>query len=205
MYYALGFYPRLSTELAEAIGAIRRAYDPTVRFVKPHITVLFPVPEIVGEGRLVSHIGNVLSDWSPFDIQLGGFHKSHDHWLFLTLEAGGGHVKSLYQSLYTGILAEYRRDDIEFVPHLGLGLFVKEGTTYNWDSPQESDFDRARYEEALRLVRELPLPARVSVETLHLMKIPDGILEGATGRRASIPENSRIVEVRQFRLLREDA
>lgn len=200
MYYAMGFYPQFGAELAEAIGAIRRAYDPMARFVGPHVTVLFPVPGSVGEDRLINHIRNVLSGWVPFKIRLGGFHKSHDHWLFLTLEAGAAEVKRLYQSLYTGILAEYRRDDIKFVPHLGLGLFVKEGATYNWDNPQESDFDQVRYEEALRKAKGLPLPAGTLVETLQLMKIPDEVLEWATGRRASLPERSRIVEVREFRL-----
>ena len=200
MYYTLSWYPQLSAELSESIDAIRREYDPTSGFTKPHITVLFPVPGSVGEGRLISHIQNVLSDWTPFKIRLGGFHKSPDHWLFLTLKEGEAQVKKLYQLLYTGILADYRRDDIEFLPHLGLGLFMKEGTTYNWDHPQESDFERARYEEALHQAKALPLPSSLSVETLVLTKIPDVILEWATGKRASIPEDSRTVEVRRFRL-----
>ncbi len=205
MYYALNFYPQLSAELSDSIDAIRREYDPTSDFTKPHITVLFPVPESVGEGRLISHIQNVLSDWSPFEIRLGGFHRSHDHWLSLTLKEGEAQVKKLYQSLYTGILAEYRRDDIEFVPHLGLGLFVKEGTTYDWGNPQESDLDRERYEEALRQAKALPLPSSISVEKLQLTKIPDVILEWATGKRAGIPKDSRVVEVREFRLCHQGA
>lgn len=200
MYYALSFYPHLGAELAESIDAIRRQYDPTAGFTKPHITVLFPVPASVGEGRLIGHIQNVLSEWRPFEIRLGGFHKSHDHWLFLTLIHGEAQVKKLYQALYKGILAEYRRDDIEFVPHLGLGLFIKEGSTYDWDNPQEADFDRERYEEALRQAKALPLPSNTSLEALHLTKIPDVILEWATGKRASIPMGSQIVAVREFRL-----
>lgn len=200
MYYALSFYPQLSTELSESIDAIRREYDPTSGFTKPHITVLFPVPGIVGEGQLISHIQNVLSDCSPFEIRLGGFHRSRDHWLFLTLKEGEAQVKELYQALYTGLVAKYRRDDIEFVPHLGLGLFMKQGSTYDWDNPRESDFDRERYEEALCQAKSLTLPSSISVEKLQLTKIPDVILEWATGKRASIPEDSHIVEVREFRL-----
>jgi hypothetical protein len=142
----------------------------------------------------------VLSDLSPFRIKLGGFYRSRDHWLFLTLKEGEAKVKKLYDALYVGVLGEYRRDDLEFVPHLGLGLFLKEGCAYDWNNPQESDLDRARYEYALRRAQALPLPASVMVERLHLMRIPDAILEWATGRRASIPEDSRIVEVREFRL-----
>jgi 2'-5' RNA ligase len=200
MYYALIIYPQLSAELFQSIDTIRGKYDPTSGFTKPHITVLFPVPGSGGEGRLISHIQNVLSDWSPFEIRLGGFHKSHDHWLFLTLIEGETQVKKLYQALYTGILAEYRRDDIEFVPHLGLGLFINESSTYDWDNLRASDFDREQYEEAWRQAKALPLSSSILVEKLQLTKIPDAILEWATGKRISIPEDSCIVEVQKFRL-----
>jgi 2'-5' RNA ligase len=200
MYYALSFYPRLSAELSASIDAIRREYDPTSGFTKPHITVLFPVPGSVGQGQLIGHIQNVLSDWSTFKIRLGGLHKSHDHWLFLTLIDGEAQVRKLYDALYTGILAKYRRDDIKFVPHLGLGLFIKKGSTYDWDNPRDSDFDRDRYEEALSKAKALPLPSSISVEKFELTKIPDVILEWATGKRASIPDDSQIVQVREFRL-----
>jgi 2'-5' RNA ligase len=200
MYYTLNFYPQLNAELAESIDAIRRKHDPTVGFAKPHITVLFPVPDSTGEPQLIGHIQRVLDDWSPFEIRLGGFHKSHDHWLFLTLIEGEAQVKQLYRSLYTGILAEYRRDDIEFVPHLGLGLFIKEGTKYDWDNPQEADFDQERYDEALQRAKALPLHSRFTVEKLHLTKVPHEVLEWATGKRANIPEDLQLVEVREFLL-----
>jgi 2'-5' RNA ligase len=200
MYYVLIFYPQLNAELAESIDAIRRKHDPTVGFAKPHITVLHPVPDSIGEPQLISHIQSVLNDWSPFEIRLGGFHKSHDHWLFLTLREGEAQVKQLYRSLYTGILAEYRRDDIEFVPHLGLGLFIREGSKYDWDNPQEADFDQERYGEALQQAKALPLHSRFAVEKLHLTKVPHEVLEWATGKRADIPEDSQLVEVREFLL-----
>ncbi len=200
MYYALSFYPHLNEELAESIDAIRRKHDPTFGFTKPHITVLFPIPDSVGESELISHIESVLNDFSPFEIRLGGFHKSRDHWLFLKLADGEAHVRKLYQSLYTGILAEYRRDDIEYVPHLGLGLFMKEGSNYDWSNARETDFDEERYEEALRQAMALRLDSIFKVDRLELTKISDEILEWATGKRASIPEDSQIVTVREFLL-----
>ncbi len=153
---------------------------------------------MVGESELVSHIESVLNDFSPFEIRLGGFHKSRDHWLFLTLAKGEAQVKKLYQSLYTGILAGYRRDDIEFVPHLGLGLFMKEGSKYDWDNPRETDFDKERYEEALQEARALPLHLIFRVEKLQLTKMSDEVLEWATGKRSSIPDDSKSIEVREF-------
>jgi 2'-5' RNA ligase len=205
MYYTLNIYPQLSTELSKLIDAIRKEYDPTFGFTKPHITVMFPIPEIVGEGQLISHIQNVISDYSPFEIRLSGFHKSHEHWLFLTMMDGEVQIKNLYQSLYSGILTEYRRDDIEFVPHLGLGLFIKKGSIYDWDNPQKSDFDLERYDEALRQANRLPLPSNISVDKFQLTKIPDIILEWATGMRAIIPVDSQIIEVREFHLCHKGA
>lgn len=200
MYYALVFYPQLDSELTESIDEIRRKYDPTVDWSEPHVAVVFPVPDVVGEAELVGHIEDVLRDWKPFEIRLGGFHKSRDHWLFLTVAKGERQVKDLYQSLYTGILEEYRRDDIEFVPHLGLGLFLKEGSTYDWDHPQEADLDQEKYDEALRQAKALPLGSSCVMEKLHLVKIRDEVLDWATGKRASIPEDSRSTEVREFHL-----
>jgi 2'-5' RNA ligase len=193
MHYALVFYPQLETD---RIDAIRRKYDPTVDVIKPHVTVVFPVPETVGEAALIGHIERVLSAWSPFEIRLGGFWKSPDHWLFLTLAEGEPAVKELYQAIYTGILAAYRRDDIEFVPHLGLGLFLKESTPYDWDNPQETDFDQPKYEAALREARALPLGSSCTIDTLHVVKIPDEILDWATGKSPTIPRGLKIVDVR---------
>ena len=120
--------------------------------------------------------------------------------LFLNVEQGEAEIKSLYQDLYTGILEEYRRDDIEFVPHVGLGLFVKDNSIYDWDHPQEADFDRQKYEEALQQAKALPLDSSCVMDKLHLMSIPDEVLEWATGKIASIPSGTHTIELREFRL-----
>jgi hypothetical protein len=200
MYYSLDFYPQLSLELSESIDAIRREYDPTYSIIKPHIGIIFPATNNLDERLLISHIEHVLSSWSPFVIRLGGFHKSPDHWLFLTLQEGEAEVKRLHQELYTGYLAEYRRVGHTPFPHLGLGLFIKEGCTYDYRNPRESDFDRERYEEALRQAKALPLSSSILVEKLALDTIPDVLTEWTTGKRANIPEGSQIVTVRKFRL-----
>ena len=181
MYLALVFYPQLDSRLMESIDRIRRKYDPTVGWSKTHITVIFPVPDSVGEEKLVNHIERVLENRKSFIVRLGGFHKSHDHWLFLNVTEGGDEFKTLYRDLYTGILEEYRRDDIGFVPHVGLGLFVKADSRYDWDHPHENDFDRERYEEALRQAKALPLDSSCFMNKLHLVSIPDEVLEWATG------------------------
>lgn len=115
-YFCAGIFPERGVEV---IQRIRRKYDPTLTVVDPRIAVLFAVPETVGEEKLLSHLEAVCARRSPFEFRLGGFHRSEDHWLFLTLLQGEEDVRSLYRDVYTDTLEEYRRDDIEFVPHVG--------------------------------------------------------------------------------------
>ncbi|NIM49263.1 MAG: hypothetical protein GTN78_19790 [Gemmatimonadales bacterium] len=202
MHYALVFYPVVDGRL---IDKLRRRYDPTVDVIEPHVTVLFPVPDRVGEVELVDHIQSVLDGHGPFEVRLGGFRKSSDHWLLLTLREGNQTVKELYRSLYSGILSEFRRDDIEFVPHLGLGLFLKEGARYDPWSPRESDFAAAEYESALQEAKALRVDYSTNVQTLHLVTIPGELMEWITGQRPNFPTNARVEEVRQFHLGSGDA
>ncbi|NIM49037.1 MAG: hypothetical protein GTO22_07230 [Gemmatimonadales bacterium] len=168
--------------------------------IQPHVTVLFPVPERVGLEHLVTHIQQVLSTWEPFEIRLGGLEKSPDHWLLLTLREGNDTVKELYRSLYTGILAEFRRDDIEFVPHVGLGLFLKRGATYDSWNPQESDLDEDEFEGALREAETWPDAPSSVVDTLHMVGIPDDVMQWLSGQRPRFPRSARLDGVRRFRL-----
>jgi hypothetical protein len=168
MYYAMGYFPE--TDL-RAVEHLRRKYDPTVDLVGPHVTVMFPVPACAGEGALVRHVTSVLRRWKPFPIRLLGLRKSWDHWLFLVLEDGNEAVVKLYQEIYTGILAEYRRDDLEFVLHLALGLFVKQGGDYEFTNPQQLAFDERRYQEALGEAEALKLDYHCVVDKLHLLKL----------------------------------
>lgn len=196
----MSIFPQLGRELSASIAHIRNLYDPSAVFAASHITVLFPVPGEVGEDRLSDHIQSVLVDRSAFEIQLGGFQKSHDHWLFLTLSAGEEQIKDMYRSLNSGILADYRRSDIEFIPHLGLGLFIRKGVAYNWDDPRATDFDHEQFEAAMSLAKKLPLPISIRVDSLILTELPDEILAWATGKRSLLPEGVRMVKVREFRL-----
>ena len=98
------------------------------------------------------------------------------------------------------VLDKYRRDDIDFVPHVGLGLFVKEGARYDWAHPREADLDQERYDGALQQAKTLPLGSTYLVERLHLVKIPDEVLDWTAGQRASIPEDWLSTEIRVFGL-----
>ncbi|MDH4157574.1 MAG: 2'-5' RNA ligase family protein [candidate division Zixibacteria bacterium] len=204
MYYSVVCYPQLASKLSESIDAIRRDYDPSWRLIEPHVDICFPATNRLDEKLLANHVEHVLSDWSPFVIQLGGLHKSRDHWLFLTLREGADEIKRLHREMYTGYLAKYKKEPgkpgYDPMPHLGLGLFLQQGCTYDWRNPRESDFDHERYEEAMRRAEALPLPADVLVERLHITAIPDVVIEWTSGKRVDFPGDAEMIAVREFRL-----
>ncbi len=174
MFYALIHYPNIDTK---QINEFRRKYDPHVDLIEPHITFVFLVPESIGEAALISHIDNVLSHWRPFPIHLKGLQQAWDHWLFLILAEGNEDVTRLHRELYTGILTTYHRPDIEFIPHLGLGLFAKQDANYDIRNPQEVSLDTEKYSQALKEAQQLDLNYHCIVDRLHLVKISDDISE----------------------------
>ena len=61
MIYALVHYPSVD---ARRIQLLRRKYDPQFDLIGPHLTLMFPVPESVGEGNLVRHLRRTRIVWS---------------------------------------------------------------------------------------------------------------------------------------------
>jgi 2'-5' RNA ligase len=172
MYYVLLYYPRFDSETEENIEAFRKKYDPFVGSLKPHIPVIFPVPcNKVVETKLTEHIETVLRNWKPFQIQLNGFKKSWDNWLLLVLKKGNENAIALHNELYTGILSPYMRKDIEYIPHIGMGLFVKKEAEYNVLDPRKVDFDVKLYSRALKEAKFLKINSFDTVDRLSLDKI----------------------------------
>ena len=153
MIYALVHYPNVDTK---RINQLRKKYDPQVDLIEPHITLMFPVPESIGEDNLVNHIESILSGWQPFPIHLQGFQKSWDDYLFLMVKEGDADIIGLHSEIYTGILADYRKEDVPFVPHLTLGVLAKNAN---------------EYPEVLGEAKRLNLDHRSVLDKLHLVKI----------------------------------
>jgi 2'-5' RNA ligase len=172
MFYALVHHPRIDVK---QIDEFRRRYDPHVGLIGPHITFVFLVPESIGEAALINHIDAVLSNWRAFPIQLKGLQKSWDHWLFLILAEGSEDVTRLHRDLYSGVLAEYHRPDIEFIPHLGLGLFARQDANYDIRNPREVSLDVENYSRVLREAQGLDFDYHCLVDRLHLVKISNDI------------------------------
>jgi hypothetical protein len=172
MYYVSLYYPRFDSKVEENIEAFREKYDPFVCSLKPHIPFMFPVPcNKVEEKKLTAHIETVLRNWKPFPIQITGLTKSWDHWQLLTLKKGNEKAITLHDELYAGILSPYLRRDIEYIPHIGMGLFVNKDAEYNVLNPKKLDFDAKLYSQALKEAKSLKINSFDTVDRLFLEKI----------------------------------
>ncbi len=172
MYYALVCYPKFDGKTEEGIKVFRRKYDPFADSWKPHIPFIFPIPcSEVKEEKLTEHIETVLKNWKPFPIHIGGFTKSWDHWLLLLLKEGNEEAIALHDELYTGMLSPYLRRDIEYIPHIGIGLFVKKDVEYNVLDPKKVDFDAKLYSQALKEAKSLKISSFDTVDRLFLRKV----------------------------------
>ena len=198
MYWSLVYFPDVG---ADSLNGIRRKYDPTFELIRPHVTIMFPAPESVGEVRLREHIHNIALRRRQFPVRFRGFVKSPDHWLFLKVEDGNAEFVQLYASMYTGPLAEFRRDDVEFVPHVSLGLFVNKDVQYDMSStPQAADFDEPTYRQALHDANAAQIDLRCTVSRLHLVEIEDDVIAWARGAIPTLPADARARTTAQFDL-----
>jgi 2'-5' RNA ligase len=153
MIYALVHYPAVDTR---PIDQLRLKYDPQVGLIGPHITLMFPVPDPIGDKNLIRHLERVLSRWQPFSIHLQGFQISADDHLFLLIREGNSKIIRLHGEIYTDILAAYRTNDIPFVPHLTLGVLNKD-----------------QHERVLEEVKQLDMDYHCVLDKLHLVRVND--------------------------------
>lgn len=152
MIYALVHYPKLDSP---RIHQFRKKYDPQVDLIAPHITLMFPIPETLGEVNLVHHLERILWNWQPFRIHLQGVQISLGDHLFLMLQEGNANVIRLHDKIYAGILTDYRREDMPFVPHLTLGVFSKDSRDHDriLEEAKQLDIDQHCVLDQLQLVK----------------------------------------------------
>lgn len=170
MYCSLVHFPNIDKS---RLNGFRERYDPYVGSIDIHITLVFPVPDIVGKDNLINHIENVLRGWKSFDIRIKGIEKAWDHWMFLLLKKGNEEIIKLHDELYTGILRPFLREDIEFIPHIAVGLFARKNAGYDLRDPRETDFDKENYDAALQEMKKLNLDYSSKVEKFSLVEVDD--------------------------------
>lgn len=153
MLFTLVHYPNIA---GGQIDQFRKKYDPQVHLILPHITLMFPLPEVVGEDHLIHHLESVLWGWQPFPLHLRGIRISPDGHVFLLIQEGKAGLIRLHDQIYTGLLTDYLREDIPFIPHLTLGVSNK----------ASNDPERILWE-----AKHLAIDCHCVLDKLHLLKI----------------------------------
>ena len=173
---AVVHYPRLhSPELDE----FRREHDPFASSIPEHITLMFPVPS--PPHAVARHARAVAGTFPPFDLHIVGLRKTWDHWLYLSMREGRERIIRLHDRLYTGPLAEYRRQDLPFDPHIGIGFFGL--GSYDPLDPAPVELDGDAYEQARARAEDLGVDTWRRVDTLTVV-----VLDPANGSIEDLAE-----------------
>jgi 2'-5' RNA ligase len=166
--YALVHFPDIDTE---RINLLRKRYDPQFNLIEPHITLMFPVGEAIGENNLVNHVVSVLRNRQSFQVHLHGLERSSDDYLFLMVQEGNADIIGLHDEIYTGLLVGYRKPDRPYVPHLTLGMFAKNAN---------------EYPEAFEVAKRLDLDYRCVLDKVHLLRIYDDMTQIVSSKEFSL-------------------
>lgn len=157
------------------VEIFRRQYDPTAGLIQAHLTVLFLIPDTVEEAIILDHLRRVVEDTPSIEVRVTGLSKSWDHWMMLNVAQGSEQVSALHERIYSGVLSEYFRHDLKFVPHVALGLFVENDVGYSHEDPAALTFDSARYAQALTEAEALKVDHHCLLDKLHLLRFSRGL------------------------------
>ena len=107
----------------DIIDEIREKYDPLAKFVRPHITIVFPFEMEIANDELSMILENRFRDIKSFEIEMQGFSKCEDrfgNYLFLNVINGTEIITQLHDLLYSN---EFSAFDLgmPFIPHMTVG------------------------------------------------------------------------------------
>ena len=175
VFYASACFPMINTTKLETF---RKKYDPHYTLIKPHITLIFPIYDaLISRKSLSDHIKSIVNNWKPFNIELGGFTKSWDHWLFLIVKNGNKEMIQLHDELYQGILSPYLRNEFEYIPHISLGHFIKKNSQNNQRTTNDDIFDESLNKLALEEAESLNFTYQTEIKSVQLVQINENFTQ----------------------------
>lgn len=159
--YAIVFFPQTNTN---DVQEFRKKYDPKSDLIAPHITLVFPFPAEIDEGNVLSEIESKILNHRGFQVRLEGVHLDpSDGFLHFLVKEGREKVVSLHNDLYSGLLNDYYRKDLKYVPHMTLGVF----------NELHEDFDATKYNKAIKDLENTSLDTTFMFDNVNLIKIED--------------------------------
>ncbi len=119
-------YPILAKSYYQLIQDFRKVNDELYySVVEPHFTIVFPVLD-KGEDIFIQEIIAKTSQEKSFDFVLRCTTINKDafqeyYHIFLVPDEGFSKTIKLHDKLYSGILKDNHRLDIDYIPHIGIG------------------------------------------------------------------------------------
>ena len=118
-------HPELQKSDLDWIQKYRQQHDRQFSVVGPHFTLVFAIQDIDTDA-FAREIKQRADDIARFDVDLKVATISQDdsgkyYHEFLVPDTGNSDVIRLHDRLYSGALAQYRRYDIDFIPHISIG------------------------------------------------------------------------------------
>ena len=105
----------------EKIQCIRKEKDRLFNVLDPHITIVFPFSDQISNDELIEKIEDIISNFNKFEVEFRGVSLSNDNYIYLNCVMGNDLLIRLHDEIYSRILPEHLRTDIEYVPHITLG------------------------------------------------------------------------------------
>lgn len=105
----------------EEIEKIRKDNDKLFNVIKPHITLVFPFQDKISNELLLDKIKVILKEFNKFKIVFKGVSLSNDNYIYLNCVEGKDNLIKIHDDIYTKILPNHLRKDIDYIPHITLG------------------------------------------------------------------------------------
>lgn len=125
-------YPKISKTDFDWIQSIRETNDRQYEMVKPHVTFVFPTTKLT-EDELANHVQQKASTISCIKVTFSKAivveddSKKFFH-TFLVPSDGYEEIVRLHDLLYADALLSELREDIAFIPHIGIATNENEAT-----------------------------------------------------------------------------
>lgn len=117
----------VSEEVERAVGEPYKRCNPIASYVRPHLTLLFPLETELQSSEVYAHFESVTSQVDRFDIRLDGIRlRPEDLLIYLGVSEGAEELRSLHLELYGGHFERFLDPTRLFYPHLTVGRFETE-------------------------------------------------------------------------------
>ncbi|WP_106793436.1 2'-5' RNA ligase family protein [Aquimarina sp. Aq78] len=126
MAYLVLAYPEIKKSDFDVIQNYRKENDKLFyNVVEPHFTIVFPVFDQT-ETDFIAEIKKQAATFNNFDFVLRCATINKDAFneyfhTFLVPDEGYSNIVKIHDRLYSGILKENHRLDLDFIPHIGIG------------------------------------------------------------------------------------